>query len=74
MAARVGETHSTSLMVSVRAGVVRPVFIHSCIHVINSAPIHKVIWGNGYIDPKFLTSVVDEGKWSASRSYRFNTR
>jgi hypothetical protein len=41
------------------------------LYLINYALFHKHIWGSGGIAPTFLTSALDEGVWSASRSYRF---
>jgi hypothetical protein len=33
----------------------------------------KDIWGSGGIDPRFLTSALDGGEWSASRPCRFTS-
>jgi hypothetical protein len=42
--------------------------------LLSQALCHKDIWGSGGIAPPFLTSALDGGEWSASRSGRFITR
>jgi hypothetical protein len=39
--------------------------------VIPKAPFRKDEWRSGGIAPPFLTSALDEGKWSTSRFGRF---
>jgi hypothetical protein len=41
------------------------------VHVLNCLPRHEDVWESGRIAPSLLTSVLDGGEWSASRSSRF---
>jgi hypothetical protein len=42
--------------------------------VIHEAQHHEDVSGSGHISPPFLTSALDGGKWSSSRSGRFTPR
>jgi hypothetical protein len=45
--------------------------VNSSVSIINKAPLCEGVWASGDITPPFLTSALNGGVWSASRSSRF---
>jgi hypothetical protein len=49
-----------------------PIIKGEVIPVLNLAPRHEDVWGNGGIAPPFLTSALDGGEWSGGRSPEYH--